>query len=174
MIILLWKTHLGNPPLPRTITTLSNDAQIDTVGPPPFLLSTHLCERSLHTILLLHVPLDMPPSLGELGINEIDLSFPLMHPPLFFSVHVLNASQSALGEGCITESNRSVAEHSILHFHFLLEEKTVTHVYIRTIFSQNLTLLKYVILLRDRKKRNNWNKEIRKNKNCRFSLSWNT
>ncbi|CAB1427804.1 unnamed protein product [Pleuronectes platessa] len=31
--------HLGNPSLPLAIAALSNDAQIDTVAPPPFLSS---------------------------------------------------------------------------------------------------------------------------------------
>lgn len=63
-------------------------------------------------------------------------------------MHVLNASQSALGEGCIIESHRSVVQHSILHSHFPLEEKkkkagrVCTHIIHSTFRHFN----KYVIL----------------------------
>lgn len=55
-------------------------------------------------------------------------------------MHVLNASQSALGEGCIIESHRSVVQHSILHSHFPLEEKgkTCMHTHIIHSTSQHL------------------------------------
>lgn len=64
-------------------------------------------------------------------------------------MHVLNASQSALGEGCIIESHRSVVQHSILHSHFPLEEKKKkgrTRVHTHIIHSTFRHFNKYVIL----------------------------
>lgn len=50
-IILPWKPHLGNPPLPLPVAALSNDAQIDTLAPPPFLplFSLRLCKGAKRT-----------------------------------------------------------------------------------------------------------------------------
>lgn len=85
LIILLQKPHPGNPSLLLRIAALSNDAQIDTAAHPPFLSSSlPICveDPSIPHCFYM-VLLDVPPSLGESGINEIDLSFLVIHPPLF-------------------------------------------------------------------------------------------
>lgn len=79
-IILPWKPHFSNPPLPLPVAVLSNDAQIDTLAPPPlpspFLsLRVSLCSRLFP---------QMPPSLREYQINERDLSFLVIHQTLCF------------------------------------------------------------------------------------------
>lgn len=75
-IILPWKPHLSNPPLPLPVAALSNDAQIDTLPPPLSLsLRASLCSPPFP---------QMPPSLREYQINERDLSFLVIHQALCF------------------------------------------------------------------------------------------
>lgn len=76
-IILPWKPHFSNPPLPLPVAAPSNDAQIDTLAPPPFLPLFSECP-SIPCLFP-----QMPPSLREYQINEIDLSFLVIHQPLF-------------------------------------------------------------------------------------------
>lgn len=81
-IILPWKPRLANPPFPVPVAALPNDAQIDTTAPPLFpplfSLSIYVKEPSVQFPWSCFFP-QMPPSLWEYQINEIDLSFLVIH-----------------------------------------------------------------------------------------------